>query len=81
MRFFTPFFLFAVAGYVWYHNSTSTGSILLFPFIEYIIPSTKGDPATQGAYSAYLFGGLGVLFSLRALRSLVRERGQRDTEE
>ena len=81
MRFFTPFFLFAIAGYVWYHNSTSTGSILLFPFIEMIIPSTKGDPATQGEYSAYLFGVLGVLFSLRALISMRRGGGHGDQDE
>ena len=74
MRFFTPAFMFAAAAYVWWFNANHTDSVVMLPFVDSIVPSTKGDPAAQGEVSAWIFAGLGSVFFARALWSTLRSR-------
>ncbi len=73
MRFITPLFMFAAAAYVWWYNTNHTDSVVMLPFIEAIVPSTKGDPAAQGQVSAAIFLGLGAVFFLRAIWGNMKE--------
>ena len=79
MRFLTPALLLAGAGYVHWYNAGHTDSVLLFPFIDYVLllhPSTKGNHAAMGAASVKLLAALGVLSLLLQLKSGSRRGDQ-----
>jgi len=76
VRFLTPALLLAGAGFVHWYNAGHTDSVLLFPFIDYVLPSTKGDHAAMGAASVKLLAALGVLSLLLQLKSGSRRGDQ-----
>lgn len=73
LRYFTPVIFLLAAGYVYWYNTTHGQSVLLFPGIDVVFPKTAGDPRAQGLITAYLFGGLGVVFLINAIRRHVRD--------
>ena len=76
MRFFTPVLLLSAAAFLRFYNPSETGDVLLFPFIEVLLPSTEGDLMAQARASEVLLwsaGGVSLLFSLW--------RSQRETSE
>ena len=59
-----------------FYNPSETGDVLLFSFIEMLLPSTEGDLMAQARASEMLLwsaGGVSLLFSLW--------RSQRETSE
>jgi hypothetical protein len=73
-RLIWPGLMAAMTAYVWNHNATSADSKLLFPFIESIMPSTKGDPVAMGEASVYGFGIVTLLFLIEAIVKMARDR-------
>jgi len=74
MRFLTPTVLLGMAAYVHHHNTTTGGRVLLFPFIDKIVPSTEGNPYEMGEASVYLLAGLGVLSLVLAIVGRMRAK-------
>ncbi len=73
MRYLTPIILLAASVGIYAYNARSSDTVLLYPFIDELVPSTAGDPRAQGAWSAYLTGALGLaLLLVRAIRDLRR---------
>ena len=67
MRFFTPVLLLGAAITLRIYNPSESGDVLLFPFIETLVPSTEGDPMAQARVSEWILwgaGGLSLAFSL-----------------
>lgn len=67
MRFLTPVLLIAAAAFVHHSNATSMGRVILFPFIDALVPSTEGDPRAMGEASVHallLLGGVTLLAAL-----------------
>ena len=60
MRYVTPLFFFAAAAFVWHHNTDSSGSYLLVPFVN-LIPGLENDVPAQGQMSWKILAGLGGL--------------------
>ncbi|MCB9794210.1 MAG: hypothetical protein H6741_15960 [Alphaproteobacteria bacterium] len=75
-RFFTPLVFFAVAAGVHWHNSQGGAETIAFPFVELLVPSTKGDHAAMGRVSVQILTGVGALMTLKSLVSLLRERAE-----
>ncbi len=61
MRYFTPILLLASALGLHLYNPSSSGNVLLFPFITVLFPSTEGDLVAQGEASERLLWGAGLL--------------------
>lgn len=59
MHLLTPALLFGVAAAVHFYNAGHTESVLLFPFVEKIFPSTAGSPSAMGDMSVKLLAALG----------------------
>ncbi len=75
MHFLTPALLFGAAAAVHFYNASHTESVLLFPFVERIFPSTAGNPGAMGAVSVKLLAALGcVSLALQAWNA--RRRAQ-----
>ena len=72
MRFLTPTVLLGMAAYVHHHNTTTGGRVLLFPFIDKIVPSSAGNPYAMGEASVFFLAGLGSLTLVLAIVSRVR---------
>ena len=63
--------------FVHWYNAGHTDSVLLFPFIDSLVPSIRGDHGAMGAASVKLLAGLGVISLVLQARSvLFRERSQ-----
>ena len=67
MRYVTPLLFFLCAAWVHHANGQSTGSVLVFPFLESLVPSLKGDPAALGRATEGLLVALGGVLLLVAL--------------
>jgi hypothetical protein len=65
-EFFTPAVLFLAAVVISYVNGQG-GAVITFPFIDALIPSTKGDLHAMGHASVMLVGGLACITLLRAI--------------
>jgi hypothetical protein len=57
----TPALLFGAAAAVHFYNAGHTESVLLFPFVDKIFPSTAGRPVAMGAVSVKLLAALGCV--------------------
>tara|TARA_B110000037_G_C17051465_1_gene477944 strand:- start:609 stop:821 length:213 start_codon:yes stop_codon:yes gene_type:complete len=64
--FLTPAFLFLAAVVISVVNGKG-GAVITFPFIDSLIPSTRGDLHAMGHASVMLVGGLGCITLLRAI--------------
>ncbi len=69
MRFLTPILFFVAGGWVWWHNSTATTSVVSLPFMDLL----TDDIHQQGAYSAYICFGIGGWLFLWDLVALLRK--------
>jgi len=78
LRWLTPLLFFAAAGFVWHYNATHGSTKLLFPFLQVFV---SGTPERLGTLSWLLFAGIGVLFTLLALRESLRGRGRQRRDE
>ena len=76
MRFLTPALLLGAAVVVHHYNGTHTDSVLLFPFVDKVVPSTQGNPTAMGAVSVKILAGLGVLSLLLNATQALRGRAQ-----
>jgi hypothetical protein len=74
VRWFTPAFFLVAAAWVAWHNAHDSGRTFLFPFVESLVPSTRGDPAAMGRVSVWILAGLGGVFLLRSVWWEVRAR-------
>lgn len=74
MKFLTPILFFAAAAYVHWHNTTQTGSVLMFPFIATIYPPAEGDPHEMGSASVVLLVALGAVTLLWSATAKLRYR-------
>ena len=66
-HYITPILFFAAAVYVYQHNSSSTDSVLLFPFIDVIFPATEGNLRLKAEATVKLLialGGISTLWEL-----------------
>ena len=72
MRNYLSGILFVVVAVgVYLYNGQDSGQILAFPFIDVIVPSTKGDPVAMGAASVKLMLGVGgALLAFGAFRHI-----------
>lgn len=61
MRFFTPALLLGAAFTLHLYNPTETGEVLLFPFVDVLVPSTEGDRMAQAEVSEQILWGAGAL--------------------
>jgi hypothetical protein len=77
MRFFTPALLLGAAGFLHVHNPTEQGSVLSFPFMGTLLPSTKGDLLAQAHASELILIGAGLLSLAVALFRMFREKSAR----
>jgi hypothetical protein len=68
MRFFTPVVFAVTAVGVGIANSTSDGNVWYLPF-ETVVPSLRGDLASQGNYTIATFAILAIVTGIRAARS------------
>jgi len=69
---------FAAAGFVWHYNATHDATKLLFPFLHLVV---SGTPERLGTLSWEVFAGIGVLFTLLALRETLRGRRHRRQDD
>ena len=76
MRFFTPVLLLGAALTLHLYNPTETGEVLLFPFIDTLVPSTEGDRMAQAEVSEWILWGTGMLTLLLSLWRWRREGSQ-----
>ena len=67
MRFFTPAVLLGAAVTLHLYNPTESGEVLLFPFVDMLVPSTEGDRLAQAEVSERILWGIGTLSPLLAL--------------
>ena len=65
-RFFTPLVLIAAAVGVGWYNSKG-GAVMVFPFVDVIIPGIAGDAEAMGRATTGILGGLGAATLARAL--------------
>ncbi|MCB9763348.1 MAG: hypothetical protein H6739_26515 [Alphaproteobacteria bacterium] len=79
-RFITPTLFFAAAGYVHWSNGQDAGQVLLFPFIDLLVPSTKGDPQAMGEASVGLLVAVGGVMLALALLRFIRDRSAPESE-
>lgn len=78
MRFFAAVFFFAAAGYVYWYNQNHLDRLVLQLVLDVLVPSSKGDPFTQGRLTVNILVGIGTLFFLRDFVGWLREnRGVR----
>ena len=61
MRFFTPALLLGAAFTLHLYNPTEAGEVLLFPFVDVLVPSTEGDRMAQAEVSEQILWGAGAL--------------------
>lgn len=73
-RYFNAILFLAAGAGVLYYNRTQPGSVLMFPGLDLVIPSLKGDPRGQGDLTGVLFMGLGAIFLLQAVARHLRDR-------
>lgn len=74
MKFLTPILFFAAAAYVHWHNTTQTGSVLMFPFIDIVYPPSKGNPHQMGSASVVLLAALGFVTLMWTATAEIRYR-------
>ena len=67
MRFFTPVVLLGAAVTLHLYNPTESGEVLLFPFVDMLVPSTEGDRLAQAEVSERILWGIGTLSLLLSL--------------
>ena len=77
MRYITPILLIGASVAVHLYNAEHTDRVLLFPFIDVIVPATKGDLLAQGQASVYFLAGVGGLLLVVGLLRDIRERALR----
>lgn len=65
MRFLTPILFFAAAAYVSWYNQNHVDRLILAYVFDILVPSSKGDPFTQGRLTVYALGGAGLVFLIR----------------
>lgn len=75
-RYLTPILFFAAAAYVDWHNTSQSGSVLMFPFIDLVYPAAKGDPVQLGKISVWMLVGIGALILTFRLTEEWRYRRQ-----
>ena len=73
MRYLFPVLCFALAGFVWYYNSTHTDSYLLFPFLD-AVPPLRGDLDAQSTWSSILFASIGAIALIGTVIGDLRRR-------
>jgi hypothetical protein len=73
LRYLSAVIFLAGAAYVAWYNGTHHQSVLLFPGLDTVMPSLAGDRQGQGRATVYLFGGIGVLLFLNAIRRHIRD--------
>ena len=76
MRFFTPALLLGAAFTLHLYNPSETGEVLLFPFVDMLVPSTEGDRLAQAEVSEWILWGMGTLSLLLALWRWRRESSE-----
>jgi len=73
LRYLSAVIFLVGAAYVAWYNGTHHQSVLLFPGLDSLMPSLAGDRPGQGRVTVYLFGGIGILLFLNAVRRHVRD--------
>lgn len=73
-RLIWPGLMGAMTAYVWHHNTTESGSKLLFPFIDSLRPSLADDPVALGEASVWAFGILTAGFFVEAIVRIIQDR-------
>jgi hypothetical protein len=73
LRYLSAVIFLAGAAYVAWYNGTHAQSVLLFPGLDSLMPSLQGDRPGQGRVTVYLFGGIGILLFLNAVRRHIRD--------
>jgi hypothetical protein len=73
LRYLSAVIFLAGAAYVAWYNGTHHQSVLLFPGLDAVFPSLSGDRPAQGRATVHLFGGIGILLFLNAIRRHVRD--------
>ncbi len=73
LRYLSAVIFLAGAAYVAWYNGTHHQAVLLFPGLDALFPSLVGDRPGQGRATAWLFGGIGVLLFLNAVRRHIRD--------
>lgn len=79
MRGITPMLFLLATGAVAGFNATHPTEAVVFPNLEWIVPSVKGDLAAQGKLTFQILVGLTVLtavLDLRARARAVRDEGR-----
>ena len=67
MRFLTAAFFVAGAAYVWWYNNNHLDRLVLAWVFDLLVPSSKGDPITQGRWTVWTLAGVGGVFFVRDL--------------
>ena len=76
MRFFTPVLLLGAALTLHLYNPSDTGEVLLFPFVDLLVPSTEGDRMAQAEVSERILWVAGTVSLLLALWRWRRETSE-----
>ncbi len=83
-RIIWPLLWAAATAYMYHHNTTDTGSVMMLPMIDMLFAETAGDPKAMGEASVKTMAGLTVLMVIYeifdALRAARRAKKQRAEE-